>query len=417
MRTLIKTSLKLLFRSKIFWFFLVAAPVLSTFILKTKFDSSAAYTEREDEEILELDDADDKVAYFGGQGEYMLKVYDNAKSEYSEYLLNKLAKSGLVRVCRVKLGDPEKDSGRITDAWIKNRIDKDGYEDRMGAALYLTEEFDAAVKEGRFTDALTVYILSDDPRNDLLESEIRSQLAKIAGTADPAALDARLPEKHVVSIAGVSERALTDRQVNCKTHIGYAFAFMTLGFVFCGIFVAHTAINEQKNGVYTRVNLTKAGTHTYFLSKLLTTLIVVSLSTGVMGLCSLMLDMDDLGMGRLQFLMMILLMGMIFGSLSMTVGILIGDVMSANVASFTVWCMSALFSGLYFPLKDASAGIKMLSSLMPQKWFLEVTEMIFVRDNSAYVMLLCITAGYLLLTLSFGSLGLKLRRTDEWGDS
>ena len=34
MRTLIKSSLKLLFRNKSFWFFLVIVPILSTFVLQ-----------------------------------------------------------------------------------------------------------------------------------------------------------------------------------------------------------------------------------------------------------------------------------------------------------------------------------------------------------------------------------------------
>ena len=183
------------------------------------------------------------------------------------------------------------------------------------------------------------------------------------------------------------------------------------------VFVAHGAINEQKNGVYTRIKLTGTDTLKYFASKIVTTLIVTVMITAVMAVCSLTLKMEDLGMNRLKFLMMIFLMGLIFGSLSMLVGILIGDVMGANVSAFTVWCMSALFSGLYFPLKDTSAGIKFISSLMPQHWFLEGTEMIFVGDNKACYMLLCITAAYLLVIISLGSLGLKMKRADEWGDS
>ena len=94
-----------------------------------------------------------------------------------------------------------------------------------------------------------------------------------------------------------------------------------------------------------------------------------------------------------------------------------GDVMSANVAAFTLWCMSALLSGLYFPLNYTSTFLKALSFMMPQKWFLEGTEMIFVGDNKAILMLICITAAYLVATISLGGLGLKIRRTEAWGNS
>ena len=417
MKVLVKTSLRLLFRAKVFWFFLVITPILSTVILTIKFDSSAAYTDKVDEEIIELDSIDTKVAYFGGRGEYLIKVYDDSGSELSEYFLNKLSHCGLFTVCRADLKNPKVNSETVTDELIKKHVDFDGYEDRMGAALYLSENFDKEILEGDASKALTVFILSNDERNAVLESEIKAQLERIKNVSLIEEADRMMPEKEIVSIAGAGSRKLTHDQVNQKTQIGYAFAFMTMGFVFCGIFVAHTAINEQKNGVFTRITLTDARIWTYFASKFVTTFCVAVMITLVMAVCSLTLNMDDLGMNRLQFLFMIFLMGLIFSSLSMLIGILIGDVMSANVAAFTVWCMSALFSGLYFPLKDTSAGIKFVSSLMPQRWFLEGTEMIFVQDNKAYFMLLCITAGYLLVIVSLGTLGLKMRRIDEWGTS
>ena len=114
---------------------------------------------------------------------------------------------------------------------------------------------------------------------------------------------------------------------------------------------------------------------------------------------------------------MIFMLGLIFSSVSMLLGILIGDVMSANVAAFSVWCLSALLSGLYFPLDDVSDLIRLLGSLMPQKWFLNASEMIIQGDNSAFVMVLCITIAYLCVVISTGSLGIKLRRISEWGNS
>ena len=122
-------------------------------------------------------------------------------------------------------------------------------------------------------------------------------------------------------------------------------------------------------------------------------------------------------MGRLSFLAMIFMMGLIFCTLSMLVGILMGDVMGANVAAFTIWCISALMSGLYFPLNYTSDALKVASHLMPQKWFLEGTEMIFVGDKGAPFMILCITVAFLVVILSLGSLGLKFKRTDEWGNA
>ena len=71
-----------------------------------------------------------------------------------------------------------------------------------------------------------------------------------------------------------------------------------------------------------------------------------------------------------------------------------------------------MLAGLYFPLDDTSAALKALSYLMPQRWFLKASEMLFVGDNSVYSMVICITVAYLVVILSIGSIGLKVKRTE-----
>ena len=416
MKSLVKTSIKLLFRTKAFWFFLILMPILSTLILKIKFDSSAAYLDNMEEKINELESDDSKVAYYGGKGEYVVKVYDASHSDTSEYVLNKLAKSGLILVCRADISDK-----KLANDYIDKRIKKDGYEDRMGVAIYIHQDFNERAAEGKAEDAVSVYVLSDDERTEALENELKFQLARVnsaCGKMDTLEMgDDLLPEKELVSVAGGNGRNLTIKQTNQKTQMGYAFAFMTLGYVFCGIFVAHSAIKEQKNGVYTRISLTKASTLKYFASKFVTTFIISLMIAIVVSLCSIVLDTNDLGMSKLTYILIIFMQGLIFSSVSMLIGILLGDVMSANVAAFCTWCFSALLSGLYFPLNYTSTALKVMSFMMPQKWFLEGTEMIFVGDNKALPMLICITVAYIAVSVSLGSLGLKMRRTDSWGNS
>ena len=413
---LVKTSMKLLLRTKAFWFFLILMPMLSTLILKVKFDSSAAYLDNMEEKITELESDDSKVAYYGGKGEYVVKVYDASHSEISEYVLNKLAKSGLILVCRADISDKE-----LTDDYVDKRIKKDGYEDKMGVALFLQPDFEEKASAGKAEEAVNIYVLSDDERTEALENELKFQLARVnsaGGKMDTLEMgDDLLPEKELVSVAGGNDRNLTIKQTNQKTQMGYAFAFMTLGYVFCGIFVAHSAIKEQKNGVYTRISLTKASTLKYFASKFVTTFIISLMIAIVVSLCSIVLDTNDLGMSKLTYILIIFMQGLIFSSVSMLIGILLGDVMRANVAAFCTWCFSALLSGLYFPLNYTSTALKVMSFMMPQKWFLEGTEMIFVGDNKALPMLICITVAYIAVSVSLGSLGLKMRRTDSWGNS
>lgn len=421
MKTLVKMSMKLLVRTKIIWLFLVLMPVLSTMILKT----NVAYTSFQDdiESLVDIDDADTKVAYYSSNGEYVVKVYDASGSELSDYLVDRLANSGMFVLCRVDLSGKD-----IDDKFINEHLDLDGHEDRMGASLYIPEDFDEKILDGNVAEALTMYVLSDDARNDALESELALQLSRLETTSIYAAnegdivetlekVDDMSPEKEVVSVSGSEERSLTAAQVNQKANLGYAFSFLTLGFVFAGFFIANGAIQEQKNGVITRINLTKTNMLCYFTSKFVAAFLICLVMTGVVGICSLTLDMNDLGMNLFVFLFLIFLMGLIFCTLSMFMGIIMNDVFGASVASFTLWCTSSLFSGLYFPLDTASKGIQVLSSLMPQKWFLDGAEMIFVGDNKAFSMVICITVAYIAIIVSLGSVGLKVRRSKEWGVS
>ena len=75
--------------------------------------------------------------------------------------------------------------------------------------------------------------------------------------------------------------------------------------------------------------------------------------------------------------------------------------------------MSSLLSGLYFPLGDMKKGVKMLSYMMPQKWFVDGSEKLFVGDNSAWIMLLCVTVAFLIIILGLGTVGIKMRTGDE----
>ena len=121
----------------------------------------------------------------------------------------------------------------------------------------------------------------------------------------------------------------------------------------------------------------------------------------------------DFGISKLSFLGIIFLLGLIFSAVSFLLGILLGDVMSANYAVFSLWSISALLAGLYFPLDSTSAVLKAISYLMPQKWFLKASEMLLVGDKGAYSMVLYVTVAYLIVIISVGSIGLKMKRSDS----
>ena len=416
MRTLITSSLKLLFRNKSFWFFMVIVPILATFVLNTHQTNSISLSRLAENKIAELDDVEEKAAYYSSQGEFVVKVYDACGSELSEYMLNKLARTGAFSIVRAKVPD-------MDQAEADEKIKSDGEFDRMGAALYINSNFDALLSEGKEDEALTVYVLSEDGRIEMFEYSLRKELALITETvSDGTVPDAvrllnqklqSMPEKEIVELSAGSSRTLTQEQENRKTAIGYAIAFMTLGYVFCGIFIAHTVIKDEHDKVLMRLHLTGMSSFTYFASKFIISAIATFLMTVVLGACSFLIDTDKFGIGRVKFLLMMFLLGLIFSAISLVIGVILGDVMNANIAAFALFSMSSLLAGTFFPMDATSRLIKALSSLMPQKWFLDATEMIFVGDNKAYLVLLCVTLAYLVLALSLGGVGIKVRNGEE----
>ena len=412
MKSIINSTIKLLFRNAGFWFFMIITPILSTLILKVEqtnlssyeLDGSAAASQ-----VVEVDSADEKVAYYSGKGRYVIKVYDASGSELSEYLLSKMTESGAFMVCRVK-------TPGMTGEELEERIRLDAEKDRLGAALFLGQSFDDEATSGSVKDGMKVFLLSEDERKSLMNNELTMILGQIRRAAESGdTMDAlkrmndSLPKKKVETLADKDEILLSNKQIDQRTLIGYAFAFMTLGYVFTGIFIAHTAINEKKDMVLTRIRLTRLSDAQYFTAKFLSGAIVSALLTAIMTVCSFLIPDEKLGISRLTFILMLFLVGLIFSSLSLLLGILFDNVMSANIAAFTLWSLSSMLAGLYFPLDSTTDTVKMISYLMPQKWFLSITEYLMTGDEKGYIMLLSVPVAYMVIILSLGSVGIKFR--------
>lgn len=411
MISIIKSTLKLLFRNVVFWIFLIAMPVLSTLMLSLQAENFGARDVSERDEIIDIAGVNERAAYFGVSSKYVIKVYDASCSELSEYMLTGFAQSGIITVVRVKTPD-------ITEAEVNEHVSFDGYNDFVGADLYLNKDFDEYVLNGDSDKALTVYILSDDERAEILESEIKMFMGQVSNALligesrdvlkNLNAMHDSLPEKETVLIDSEGQ-ALTNRQLDQKALVGYAFAFLTLGFVFGGVLIAYSVIRERKDMVLTRVKLSLLTDVQYFAAKFICGGIVSFLFAIVTSIITLSIDSDKMGMSRIGFFSMIFFLGLIFCSLSLMIGILFDDVMSATVSAFILWTISSLLSGLYFSLDAAGDAIKTMSYLMPSKWFLDATEMMMLGDNKVYFVILCVTVAYLIVTLGLGSIGIKIR--------
>lgn len=415
---LVKMNFKLLLRNKGFLFFLLLTPIVSVLILNIKLDDSSEIINKDiSNDIIELKSIEDRSIYNVNPITYAVKVYDASESGLSDYLLNSLADTGMYAVCRVKI--PE-----MTSSEAKEQAKKDAFGDRNGTILYLEKDFDEHVIKGDYQKLFIMFNVSEDERTKMFKQDLTTEITRynrlVANTGGDEAsvvkllkkIDDSLPKCKSINVSSVGNLDLTKEQNNAKTLIGYSLAIITLGFLFCGVCVASTVIEEQNNKVYTRIMLTKVGRYEYLLSKLVICFFITLTQTGIMGICMFVIGNRDFLISKASFLLMIFLLGLIFCLISLSVGILIGDVMGANYATFAIWSISGLFAGLYFPVDSLSETIKMMSKLVPQHWVLKASEMIMTGDKSAYVMILCITVAYVLITLSIGVIGLKLKRED-----
>lgn len=414
--SLLKMNIKLLLRNKAFLFFLCVLPVLAVCMLNLNFSSETG-GENAEHKIIELKKAEEPAVYVAEVEKYKIKVLDNSGSDLSEYMLESLAEAGMFSVCRYKAED-------MSEKQARAQAKKDGYNDRIEVVLYVSKNFDKAVMNGIWEDAMQLYYVSNDDRRELFEESLTEILGVLQSVSLQSggdqemlsellkAMDIESPDKRVVAVGG-TEDIIQDKELQgCSDRMGYSFAILALGFAFCGVCIAYTVIEEQQNKVYTRMLLSKVSKLEYLLSKLIIAVGIACMQTVIIGVSMWLLVNQDFGMSLGQYLLIVFLLGNVFNIISLVVGVLIGEIMGANYAVFAIWTISSLASGMYFPLDESNMAIQTLSYLMPQRWFLKAAEMIMVGDKTAYVMLLYVTVAYLIVMLSVGVVGIRMKNTE-----
>lgn len=367
--------------------------------------------------IIELEDCIQKAVYKGNNTSCIVKVYDGCGGELSEYMLEHLAQMSMFSVCRVDVSD-------MSHKEVEERAKKDAFDDGMASILYIKPELEEAFTEGCPEKGMVIYDVSSDERKEMFIAEwnelvfdIRTALAEADNDMNQVLemlreADSHMPQKEVINLAEKEEIQLTDEQIDKKTIIGYAFAIITLGFLFCGAFVAHTVIEEQNDKVYIRMMLSKVSSLQYYMAKVILAAFVSFLQSMVLAVCISVNSDMDMGIPKIKFIIIIFMLGLIFSMLSLMIGVILGDVMSSNYAVFAVWSISSLLSGLYFSLDNASGFLQVVSYMMPQRWFMKISEYMLCADAHGGIMLLYVTAAYLIVIISMGSIGLKVKRAE-----
>ncbi len=412
--TLLVMNIKLLLRNKGFLFFLLIVPIFSVVLLNVRMTNIATSKEKQ-QQIIELKSMKEKAAYERDYNLMPVLVYDKSMTELSELFLNQLTESGLYQIYRLNatnMSDTEMESN------MKYHLDKDA----VVCFLSVDKDFDEKIMSGKIDEGLSFYQTGLDKREELFGKTLE-QVSVIFLKANEGkgkeellkqlkAYQRSLPKKQVTLLDTSNSKAITRDQEIALYSVKISISIVTIAFLYAGIFIAQTAVEEKNNLVYTRLQLTGTGELTYILAKIIVTLMTGFFQTVIMGIGIAVFVKTDLGISIWNYLFLISLLGLIFCNLSLVTGILLNNVMSASYLAFMVWSVSSMLAGLYFPLEDAGKVLKSISNLMPQKWTVVAAEGIMAGNSSVYIMILSITMAYLLIILSTGAVGLRRSRNE-----
>lgn len=413
-RKMTQMTMKLLLRNKGFLFFGIALPILATLIMNVKNVGDSVF---KDAAITELASEDAQVAYLNDYSMFPVKVYDSSDSEITTAYLEHLANEQIFQMYRV-------DASELSDQEMLDSAKWTAEKDKVGAILIISKDFPEQIRNGVVDESIQIYETGDDERFALLKSSVESLLTQYINLGQKADSQ-EMFEENVKNYEAERQQVTTkEYEVSSVNNsymdvdyehtgtLGYAFAILSISFLFSGILILGTIMKEKQNIVYTRILLTKAGTFSYMASKFCMIALVTLIQTGVIGVSYMLFVRNDVGFALGQLMYLVFFMGLIFNSLSVCIGICMGSVLPATYMSFFVWVMTALLGGLYFDISGGSELMRKVAMLMPQRWMLKGAQMFMSGNSFAYSIILGVTAAYLIVILVIGMLGLKLNQKE-----
>lgn len=404
-----KTTIKLLLRNKGFLFFALILPIMATLILNIK---DTADETKQQGTVTELENMDVKLAYLNDYSMLSVKVYDGSNSKVAQSLLGELSQEGLFQIYRV-------DTRSYTADEVMENAKSSAMKDKMGAILIINDSFEEELFAGKIDDSITLYATEDDERFDLFTQGVESILTKYVALGEKVEESTELLELVKKSSDAVYEVTSAEYAVDNsdttfdvdfgKTGVlGYALAIYSIAFLLSGIMILNVIFKEKEQLVYTRIMLTKASAMSYMAAKANVIFLTTLIETGVIGVAYQLLVTRTTGLALPQFMFLIFLMGLIFNSMSVCIGLTCGDVLSATYISFFIWMTSALLGGLYFDISPASDTMQRIAMLMPQRWTLLSASMMFQGNSMAYPTILLVTISYMIVIFVIGIVGLKV---------
>ncbi len=412
--TLIKVNLKLLLRNKGYVAFLVILPIISVIMLNLN-NTETMFAQQNTNEIYELHSEKEQILNVAND-RLSIMVIDCSHSKASEYMLKVLSGTSSYRIYRFR------GEGITLDKARKIALDSANH-GSVAAVLFLPEDYERTILSEKDSD-LVLMRATKDERIDLLVNHMNTlqgsidRYAKLSGYEKvklEKLLDASSEnwfKKNSVNIEVGDELNLTSKQKGNSSSISYSLSFLTIGFLFSGVFIAATVIEERKNRVYNRFLLSTSSVVNYGVSKLVMVLLSAIMQTGIIAIAIKLIVKADYGISFPSYLFLVFCLGLIFNLFSVVIGLLTNNVMTSNYIAFLTWTLSCLLAGLYFPLDGASKWWSRVSMLMPQRWVVKSSEMLMADKSGVYTMFLLVVGSYLIVILCAGLLGITLRRKE-----
>lgn len=310
--TMLKMNLRLLLRNKGYLAFLVILPFVSVMLLDIQ-DATIVNEGDNTKKVIELSNDNEKIMSVVNT-KLSVKVYDCSGSVLSDYVINELAKTGSYKVYRYK-----GEAAGIDE--IREKALKSANQNIIGAVVYIPDNFDTNILGGK-ESGLVVFEATKDGRINLLENNLDTYLQSINSFAQLTGNDKKALEnllkttaenemtENSVSIEVGDTLNLSKQQQNQSSSIGYSLSFLTIGFLFSGVFIASTVVEERQNRVYNRFLLSNISMGNYGLVKLTMVFMTVLMQTGITAAAIKILVKTDFGIPFASYLFLVFCLGM-----------------------------------------------------------------------------------------------------------
>lgn len=402
-----KMTVKILLRNKFFLFFAILLPLAATLLLNI---SNMSASKEEEGSITVLNHLNTQMAYLEDAQKFQVKVYNSTDSTNFQELLETLGSNSLFQFFEVK-------SASYKEEEIMDSAKYTAMHDKVDAIVWVKPNFDKEIEQGEVTDSIVLFQAGEDARYEIFEKAIDTRLmeciskekAKQIDSSGELTKDDWSKKVELEQLEATKDVSLLEMDVDAeKTSIfGNALAVYTAAFVFSGILILGTILFERENLVYTRVLLSKANEYSYILAKFMVVIVTALIETLVATISYELLVKQEVGLSLGQFALILFGMALIFNSLSVGVGIFCGNTLSACLASFSVWMLSALLGGLYFDITDAAESYKRIATLMPQRWGVKAASLFMNGNAQGYPLIFVVTITYVIVILLIGVFGLR----------